>query len=76
MLRPGWLQETDAAPLEIQAASFREVNSVEEIPYLAHAAKKFSLEDIPAPQLAWLFRVKQIAKSLSPMGAYSQHQVR
>src|SRR5438045_8144551 len=42
-------------------------NKPEEIPYLAHAAKKTSYEqrDIPAAQLAWLFRVRQIAKSIS-----------
>src|SRR5215469_17449985 len=37
MLKRGWLQETDAALLEIQMAKFLEVESVEEIPHLEHA---------------------------------------
>lgn len=76
MLKRGWLQETDAGLLEIQMASFFEVESVEKIPHLEHAAKKTVTDDIPAPQLAWLFRVKQIAKSISVAVVYSEKKLR
>jgi HTH-type transcriptional regulator / antitoxin HigA len=51
----------------MQLVRFFEVKSTNDIPYLAHAAKKSSYEEraIPPSQLAWLFRVRQIAKSIS-----------
>ena len=44
-----------------------------DIPYLAHAAKKTTYEakEIPPAQLAWLFRVRQIAKSMT-VSKYSE----
>ena len=76
MLKRGWLQETDAVLLEIQMAKFLEVKTVEEIPHLEHAAKKTVSDDVPAPQLAWLFRVKQIAKSISFLAGFSEKKLR
>jgi HTH-type transcriptional regulator/antitoxin HigA len=65
MIKRGWLEDTDAAMLEVQIAKFFEVASLEQVPYLAHAAKKGQYpEKVPPVQLAWLFRVKQIARSL------------
>lgn len=73
MIRRGWLQDTDAALLEVQMAKFFECATADEIPHLSHAAKKTSYyEDIPAAQLVWLFRVRQIAKSVTVPGRYSQ----
>ncbi len=67
MIRRGWLKADDAAELEKQLANFFEVVDAAEIPYMSHAAKKSSYEEkeIPPVQLAWLFRVKQIAKSIA-----------
>lgn len=67
MIKRGWLQFADSEMLEAQLTRFFEVSSAEEIPYLAHAAKKSSYEtrEVPAPQLAWLFRVRQIARSIA-----------
>lgn len=68
MIKRGWIKNsTDAVDLEKQLASFFGVSNPSEIPYLNHAAKKSSYEEkeIPPIQLAWLFRVKQIAKSIS-----------
>ncbi len=67
MIKRGWLEQSDATMLETQLVRFFGVNNPDEIPYLAHAAKKSSYEerDIPAAQLAWLFRVRQIARSIS-----------
>jgi HTH-type transcriptional regulator/antitoxin HigA len=66
MIKRGWL--IDAAPdlLEAQIASFFEVKSLDEVPHLAHAAKRTNhyYETVPAIQLAWLFRVRQIAKTM------------
>lgn len=66
MLKRGWLNDADAADLERQLAHFFEVREAVEIPYLAHSAKKNSYEErgIPPTQLAWLFRVRQLAKSM------------
>jgi HTH-type transcriptional regulator/antitoxin HigA len=68
MVNRGWLMNTDAAMLEEQLARFFDVPNTSEIPYLEHAAKKrnsYEEREIPPAQLAWLFRVKQIAKSIS-----------
>jgi len=76
MIKRGWLQDSDAENLALQLASFFEVNNTDEIPYLAHAAKKSSYEEkeIPPAQLAWLFRVRQIAKSIV-VPPYSSHDL-
>lgn len=67
MIRRGWIAATDTAMLELQLQRFFCVKSSDEIPYLAHAAKKSKYEEreVPPPQLAWLFRVKHIARSIS-----------
>lgn len=67
MIKRGWLEDADADHLQKQLAKFLEIKNVDEIPYLAHAAKKSSYEEreIPPAQLAWLFRVRQIAKSMA-----------
>jgi HTH-type transcriptional regulator/antitoxin HigA len=77
MIKRGWLEDSDAGMLEAQMAKFFEVSRTEDVPYLAHAAKKSSYEEkeIPAAQLAWLFRVKQIAKSIT-VPQYSDRALR
>jgi HTH-type transcriptional regulator/antitoxin HigA len=77
MIKRGWLQDGDAESLGGELASFFEVQDTSEIPYLAHAAKKttYEMKDIPGVQLAWLFRVKQIAKSIA-VPAYSERKLR
>lgn len=65
MIRRGWIELTDATMLEVQLGKFFED---QDIPYMAHAAKKTSYEErkiLHPAQLAWLFRVRQIAKSIS-----------
>jgi HTH-type transcriptional regulator/antitoxin HigA len=73
MIKRGWIEPTDAAMLETQLVKF----FGDEIPYMAHAAKKSTYEEreIPAAQLAWLFRVRQIAQSIS-VPAYSEKSLR
>ena len=73
MIKRGWIQLADTAMLETQLVRFFGVNGADEIPYLAHAARKSSYEEreIPPAQLAWLFRVRQIAFE-TPAQKYSQ----
>ncbi len=77
MIKRGWIEESDAVMLQTQLVRFFEVERADQIPYLAHAAKKTKYEEreIPAPQLAWLFRVRQIAKSIS-VPKYSERSLR
>ncbi len=79
MINRGWIQATEADLLEEQLVRFFKVKSPQEIPYMAHAAKttksKYEEKDIPAAQLAWLFRVKQIAAGYS-VGKYSEKSLR
>jgi HTH-type transcriptional regulator/antitoxin HigA len=70
MIKRGWLQDTDAGLLEVQVAQFFECSSREDIPYMAHAAFKTRAGEnegaIPtSTQLGWLYRVRQIAKTMS-----------
>src|ERR1700691_5179902 len=67
MIRRGWIELSDAGMIETQLVRFFDVSGPDQIPYMVHAAKKSSYEqrDIPPAQLAWLFRVRQIAKSIS-----------
>jgi HTH-type transcriptional regulator/antitoxin HigA len=75
MIKRGWLTDTSAILLEAEMSRFFEVGAVEEIPYIAHAAKKQNYESVTPPQLAWLFRVKQIAKEMV-VPAYSEKKLR
>lgn len=64
MIKRQWLEDSDTQMLELQITRFFGMNAINEVPYLRHAAKKTHYEDIPAAQLAWLFRVKQIASEM------------
>lgn len=75
MIKRGWLQDTDAAMLEQQMAQFFEVANANDIPHMAHAAKKPHYDETPPAQLAWLFRVRQIAKTMA-VGRYSEKALR
>jgi HTH-type transcriptional regulator/antitoxin HigA len=67
MIKRGWIELSDTTMLETQLVRFFEANSPTEISYMAHAAKKTDDDDVrvQAAQLAWLFRVRQIAHSIS-----------
>lgn len=76
MIKRGWLEDTDAAMLEAQLAHFFEVGHANDIPHLQHAARKPSYyDDTPPAQLAWLFRVRNIAKHV-PQARYSEKALR
>jgi HTH-type transcriptional regulator/antitoxin HigA len=62
MVRRGWIDpEHRQGTLEQQVCRFFGVNSLDDVPHLEHSAKKTDYSDIPPAQLAWLFRVRQIA---------------
>ena len=69
MIKRGWIEPSDASMLEVQLKRFFEVESAEEIPYLQHAAygkkSRYEEQEVPPVELAWLFRVRQVAKSMS-----------
>jgi HTH-type transcriptional regulator/antitoxin HigA len=66
MIKRGWLEDTDAMLLEAQLIQFFECPSADEIPYMQHAAYKTKYSDeTPPSQLVWLFRARQIAKSVA-----------
>ena len=66
MIKRGWLVDGTPDLLETQIAAFFEVRTLDDVPHLAHAARRSNhyYEDIPAAQLAWLFRVRQIANTM------------
>ena len=77
MIKRGWLADTDVPLLEGQLMRFFRRNSIDSVPYLAHAAKKTEdksckvYDEASAPQLAWLFRVRQICEEM-PVVPYSE----
>ena len=72
MAKRGWIDPDDQSrPLEQQICRFFGVSSLDEVPHLAHAAKKTRYDDIPPAQLAWLFRVRQIAMEM-PIPRYER----
>jgi HTH-type transcriptional regulator/antitoxin HigA len=77
MIKRGWLNVEDVRDMpKVEAAltSFFGVASVNEIEVLPHAAKKTAVSEETTPvQLAWLYRVRQIASEMivrpySPFG--------
>jgi HTH-type transcriptional regulator/antitoxin HigA len=67
MIRRGWIDtEHREGSLEEQVCNFFGVDTLDEVPYLAHSAKKTNHSEIPPAQLAWLFRVRQISSEMHP----------
>lgn len=75
MIKRSWLADTDVELLEGQLMRFFQRNSVNDIPYLAHAAKKKDYSETSPAQLAWLFRVKQICADMV-VSPYSEKALR
>ena len=68
MIKRGWLEAEDVRNVKVverALAKFFGVTSVEEIEILPHAAKKTQVFSVTTPaQLAWLYRVRQIASEM------------
>jgi HTH-type transcriptional regulator / antitoxin HigA len=79
MIERGWIHADgmqDTENVERELCRFFKVNRLEDAEILPHAAKKTltSLVDENPAQLAWLYRVKAIAKGMM-VGRYSQDAV-
>jgi len=75
MIKRGWI-DPDPATVETQLAHFFGVASAEDVPHMAHAARKTNYDDIPPPvQLAWLYRVRQVASEMV-VPQYSEKKLR
>lgn len=80
MIKRGWLTDVnnvrDVASVEKSLAKFFSVDSINQIEILPHAAKKTVVSEDATPiQIAWLYRVKQIACEMI-VGKYSNFGVR
>ena len=79
MIKRGWLDGADLRDMpsvEGALAKFFGVPSVNEIEVLPHAAKKTAVgEQTTPPQLAWLYRVRQVASEML-VGQFSPFGVR
>lgn len=68
MIRRGWIKAKDirdVANVKNELIRFFGVNRIEDIEILPHAAKKTNFNtEVTSTQLAWLYRVKQIAKEM------------
>lgn len=70
MIKRGWIEDSDAALLDLQIMRFFEKSSIEDIPFVGdapiipHAAKKTNYDETTAAQYAWLHRVRKIAEHM------------
>lgn len=76
MIKRGWLTDASAVLLEAQIIQFFEAKSLDEVPHLAHAAKKTNYDEVKPAQLAWLYRARQIAKEMVLPVPYSEKSLR
>lgn len=75
MIRRGWLEDTDIGLLETQLMRFFCANDLGEVQHLAHAASKSDYSETTPTQLAWLYRVRQLAADM-PAPPYSETKLR
>jgi HTH-type transcriptional regulator/antitoxin HigA len=65
MVKRGWVEHSDNIDvLEKRFCDFFGIPSLNEVPRLAHAARKSTKGPVTLPQTAWLFRAKQLAKAV------------
>ncbi len=70
MVRRGWIEDTEGTLLEMQVNEFFE-SANDNISQLAFAAKRTHGDGTPPMQLAWVFRVRQLARSMD-LPSYSE----
>jgi len=76
MIKRNWFEDTqDISMLEAQVMRFFRTNSLDQVPCLAHNARKTSYAETTPLQWAWLFRVRQIAGEMV-VPAYSEKRLR
>jgi HTH-type transcriptional regulator/antitoxin HigA len=75
MIKRGWVTASENLDvMEHQFFCFFDMPSMDGNPAFAHAAKKSSYVELPVEQIAWLARVRQIAKTMLP-GKYSEKKL-
>lgn len=74
MIARGWIEETDPELLTEQMERFFEVSNSNDEPVAAFAAKRTYYDDDPPNQVAWLFRVRQLARQINAP-AYSRDKL-
>ena len=76
MIKRGWLIDTEKPDaLEEQACKFFGIARIDEIPRIAHATRRGSEGDLTGDQLAWSFRVRQVAKNIQITRPYNSAQL-
>ncbi|MEL7454450.1 MAG: HigA family addiction module antitoxin, partial [Pseudomonadota bacterium] len=74
MIRRGWIEDAEGSLLEMQVGEFFEVAN-DDIKMPAFAAKRTHYQDTSPVQLAWVFRVRQLAR-LKDTPAFSEQKLR
>lgn len=69
MISRKWIEELDSSLLDTQMLRFFEARKINEIPFMggtavSHSAKKTSYSSCTPEQIAWLYRVRQIAQTI------------
>lgn len=64
MIRREWIEDAEPSLLQLQIARFFEVDSVDDAPQYAMAAKRTHYDDDAPTQVVWLFRVRQLARQM------------
>lgn len=65
MIKRNWFEDTqDLSLLEAQVMRFFRTNALDQVPCLAHNARKGDYSETTPLQWAWLYRVKQIAEEM------------
>lgn len=64
MIRRGWIQDGEASLLQLQMARFLEKSNDDAPENVAFAAKRTHYDTTPPHQLAWVFRVRQLARRM------------
>ncbi|MDD2325104.1 MAG: HigA family addiction module antitoxin [Alphaproteobacteria bacterium] len=76
MIKRGWIQASQNYDvLESSVFAFFGINSIDESPELVHAARRNYSETLSPLQIAWLFRVKQLASAVQ-MAKYNEQKLR
>ncbi|MER9708694.1 HigA family addiction module antitoxin [Mesorhizobium sp. M0213] len=64
MIRRGWIQDGEASLLQLQMSRFFEAANEDRLGDIAFAAKRTHYDAAPPHQLAWVFRVRQLARQM------------
>lgn len=75
MIRRGWIQDGEASLLQLQMDRFFEAANDQQPNAIAFAAKRTHYNETPPHQLAWVYRVRQLANNIL-VEAFSPNKLR